>query len=489
MARNTRTAALAVVAMTAGCSHNLMVEPLNTAHPQPGAIYVLPYTQYTVTMTWRVADCTGPLPRVALKVDAVSGTADDGAQAYVIDPASLQTLTSIGTFDAKWQDGSNALASINVAAEDRSAAIIGNVVTTVAKLAPLAFGLPPVPGRPPPVNAPPPPPPPVCTPTVIAALAASKAAKAQVDGLTDQVTATTGEIARLGAKAVTMGAALDDATRKALSVQIDRLADLQLRQTAASDALTGALKVLTSVRIEVWPLDSSAVAGGPYGVDRAALARWFTGSSNYEPPQVALQLERIGSFGQDPAAPLAQSRTVEGRKGIRYRVPARGRLVACSTPAPGGAFPPPCTSASGDVVLTKVEGPVAQLGYVGVLEVRNRTFGSTSFAGTFTPLMGPKSVAYEQKSAPAEGATGALANAASTLAPVFDPTTRLNSDTAYLEAIKKRREASSALEPAADDPNGVAKSTLDADTSLLNAQIANAQARVTLAQLQAKLSP
>jgi hypothetical protein len=484
-----RTAALALAALTSGCSHNLVVEPLNTAKPQSGAIYVLPFTQYTVTMTWRVADCSGPQPKVALKVEAVSGTADDAAQAYVIDPASLQTLTSIGTFNAKWQDGSNALASINAAAVDRSGAIIGNVVTTIAKLAPLTFGMPPVPGRPPPVNAPPPPPPPVCTPAVIAALAASKAAKAQVDVLADQINAVTAEIARLGAKAITMGAALDDATKKALSAQIDRLAALQQKQATASDHLAGALKVITSVRIEVWPLDSAAVAGGPYGVDRAALARWFTGSANYEPPQVALQLERVGSFGQDPSAPLAGSATVTGKRGLRYRVPARGRLVACSTPAPGGPLGSPCSSAAGDIVLSKVEGPVAQLGYVGILEVRNRTFGSTSFSGEFTPLMAPKSVAYEQKAAPAEGATAAMANAASTLAPVFDPTTRVNADTAYLEAVKKRRDATSALQPAADDPNGVAKATLDADTSLLDAQIANARARVTLAELQAKLSP
>lgn len=450
-----------------GCSHNLGVTEMAKS-PHAGAVYVLPYTQYTSTMTWRLADCSASSPKVAMKVEITSGFADDGEQAYSIDPASLQTLTSIGTFSAKWQEGSNALASINVSAEDRTAAIIGNVVKGVAKLAPLVMGVPMVAnsGH-------------VCSLDAKKALDSAQALKPQLDDLNDRVEASTAEIARLLAKTATMGTAVDDATKAKLSAEIEKLATFRNSQATVADQLAAALKAITVVRKETWPLDSRSTSGGPFDDGGGSVAKWFT-----EPVttvgQVYLQLERVGSFGQDPAAvrQLSSGRTDKGL-GLRYRVSARGRIVACTIS--------PCTSQNPAKVLAVLEGPVAQLGYVQLLPVRNRTFGSTSFTAEFTPQGGLRSVGYEQKTAPAEGASGAFLEAAGEVAGVLDPTARLARETAYLEALKKRRDAAGDLEASPDDPVGTAKAALEADTSLLTAEASNVQARITLDELRRKL--
>jgi hypothetical protein len=109
---------------------------------------------------------------------------------------------------------------------------------------------------------------------------------------------------------------------------------------------------------------------------------------------------------------------------------ASGALVAC--------WDSPCGSA-GPSRIAAFPGPVVQLGYVNVLPFRSRAFGSNSMSAEFNADGSLKSVGYEQKAAPAEGATGALADAADQLSGALDPTARLTRGTAYLEALKTRR--------------------------------------------------
>lgn len=133
----------------------------------------------------------------------------------------------------------------------------------------------------------------------------------------------------------------------------------------------------------------------------------------------------------------------------------------------------------------RLKAPVAQLGYVHVLPVRNRTFGSTTFAAEFNSAGGLRSVGYEQKAPPAEGASATLAAAAGALAVELEPTARLERDTTYLAALQARREAAAALLPAASDPVGEARVALEAETSLINAQITNIQAQTALERARA----
>jgi hypothetical protein len=403
-----------------------------------------------------------------LKVEAVSDLAPDASQAYVIDPASLQTLTSIGRFDATWQDGSLMLSSVNVTAEDHSAAVVGNVITAVTKLLPIAMGVP-APGALHTESTS------ACTPNAETALTNVQTLKPELDDVTAQVEASTAQLARLTARAATMGTAVDEATKTALAAEIDNLATLRHRQDDLSQQLSSALERITSVTRVRWPEDSLALSGGPYSLGSDAVRHWFS-SAPTQIDSVYLRLERVGSFGRDTQSQLQlpQQRVTSGI-GIRYRIPGIGRLVACSAT--------PCASSDRDHVLTEVRGQVAQLGYVALLPVRNRTFGSTSFEAEFTAAGGLHKMGYEQRAAPAEVATGAIAAGAGQIAGVLDPTARLQRDTAYLQAEQARRVAEQALQPVS--ATAAERATLEADTTLLQARAANLQAQIALDQLRA----
>lgn len=365
---------LASALLATGCTHNLGVTPMPTDGGASGAVYVLPFTQYTTTLNWRLVDCTPDKIRVALTASAVAGAAPDADQAYVIDPDSLQTLMSIGAFKATWPDGSLMLSSINVSAEDRTGAVIGNVVSAVAKIIPVVRS--PAPGGPAPGGAPP-----ACTVGAVEALGSIGVLKPQLDSQTIRVERATAELARLTARSAALGNAVDDETRRLLIAQLDALAALQLDHQILARQLAAALERVTAVQTVRWPTDSRAVSSAAYPISPAAVRRWF-GDGRPSIDAFHLRLERVGSFGREPAR-ILPDQTLAGN-GVRYRTPAIGRLVICSEAA--------CSSVNRAAVVSELEGPVAQLGFVNSLPVSSRTFGSTVFGAEFTTAGGLRSV-------------------------------------------------------------------------------------------------
>lgn len=473
----TLLAAASIAALTTGCTNTLDVEPISAAGPRTGVGYVLPYTQYGMTLTWGLDSCpergTAGGPKIALKVEAVQGSADDGNLAFMVNPQDLQSLTAVTSFTAKWHDGSNMLSTINASAEDRSAAIVGSLVKTAVKLLPLVVGAPPLPAAPG-AEAPPPPPPPDCTDAARTALKAAKTAKGALETRTEAVNAATAELERLTAKAAVMGDAIDEGTKKALADAMDALSEARAAQSDAADALAAALKPITYVRKFDWPTRGDEFDGGPWALPAESLARWVTG--DYEASPVYLQIERVGTFGRAPGEPYTLPAATE--RGLRYRMPAAGRLVACKSR--------PCRSTDVGSVLASFDGPVVQLGYVNVLPFRGRAFGNNSFAAEFGTDGSLRTVGYEQKSAPAEVIAAAGADAAEQIGGALDPTARLQSESAYLKALKEKRDAYEALKAKVEDPVAAQTASLGADTALINAQLANLEAQIALEERRAK---
>lgn len=316
-----------------------------------------------------------------------------------------------------------------------------------------------------------------CTPEAENALETIGLLKPELERLTTEVETGTAELSRATSRLAALGSAADDAARRRVIDASDRLIALQGRHQTVSRQLSSALDRVTATRVVRWPDSGRTTENAmPYQIDPRAVTRWFT-----RPPgpinAVHLRLERVGAFGRAPSDLSTEvSRQVSGARGLRYRVPAMGRLVACSAT--------PCTSEQRAVVLTEVEGPVAQLGYVHRLPINSRTFGSTVFAAEFTPMGGLRTVGYEQKSAPGEAAAAAAAGAIDELAGVLDPTARLERETAYLEALQARRAAAEALQPVASDPAGDERAAIEAETALLEAQIARLEARAALRRLE-----
>jgi hypothetical protein len=462
-----------------------------------GIGYVLPFTQFAVTVTWKLDYCPAtplgagesPVARIALKVDADATSAEDGDLAFIISPQDLQTLTNVTSFTAKWQDGSNMLSTINATSEDRTAQILGNVVKTVVKILPLVAGLAPPGGVRGSAVAPV-----ACDPKAAAALAAAKAAKNMLDQANDDVTAKTKALADATAQLGTNPGEGAKARRDAAAVDLSKA---QIAQSDATDTLAEALKPISHTVKFRWPEVSSEFSHGPSILPPDVLGKW---APDAVAKPVYLQLERLGSFGWSPPyLDLRSDREKAGAqpdvspikaqtaganpalpddalKGLRYRMPAQGRLVAC--------WRSPCGSQDVAGVLATFDKPVLQLGYVNVLPFRSHLFGNNGFSVEFAADGRLKSVGYEQKAASAETASGTLADAAGQFSDALNPTARLKAETDYLTQLKARRAALEALkeESAAE----LSKSSLGDDTALLNAQIANLEAQIKLAELKAK---
>lgn len=490
-----------IVSLLSGCT-SLAVHRFNPAvDNQEGLPHVLPYTQYAVTLTWRVVDChvrtegRTDSAQIAVKAEATIGEDDDARHAYRVDPSSVQGLLTQSEFKATYQDDSSLLRSVNLSIEDRTGPFIGNIVRTAVALAPVLAGASPNPGLlpapgglPAPGAAPSTP----CTERTEAAVALVASLKGELDTVNRETAAANEAVTVIAASVAQLGESVDDATAARYGTAVQTLSDLRARQARLAAQLADALKAVTFQRVIRWPTDSACFATAtPYAVHPAALARWFRADVERPAvPAVHLAIERAGSFGRDPsgcpaadAAPQAQANS-PGRgtltRGLPFRIPARGRLVACTVS--------PCRSEDVPNVLLAVEGQVAQLGAVNVLRVRNRPFGTTTFAADFRPNGSLASAGYTQ-TAPLEGASDTGASAVTSLAPLFDPTQQLTRDTAHLNALKAQRDALAAVTPAAEDPSAAAQAAITAETSLLNARIAQLQAQITLETLQASRRP
>ena len=479
--------------------------PLTAAGPREGVGYVLPYTQWAMTVAWRLDYCPDPAhptandgrdAQLAVKVEAIAGSADDGDLSFILNPQDLQTLTSVTTFGAKWHDGRNMLSSINMTVEDRSAQIIGNLVKTAVKVIPLAAGLPAPPGGAASATL-------FCSAASAQALADAASAEAGLKVRTGALQAATKALSALQKKVAAMGDAVDDPTKAALSAALDASVKAQAAQTQAEEELAEALEAITFTRTQSWPQGGNEFSGGPISVDPKKVAEWIPALNGQpiERSSVYLQIERVGSFGRspehrdrrtpppggalrpDPANPVAATQGSDpyrvppaSSRGLRYRMPASGTLLACTDSPCGG---------DGPSVIATFPGPVVQLGYVNVLPFRSGAFGTNSMSAEFNADGSLKSVGYEQRAAPLEGATGALADAADQLSGVLDPSARLNRGNAYLEALKKRRDDLEAL--AAPKVDAVADETtaLGAETTLLNARLARLKVEIAYEELRA----
>jgi hypothetical protein len=498
--------------VVSGCATDLAVHRLNEPTEDPatrrGVGYVLPFTQYKATITWRVAECRAATDEargaiiIHTKVEIADGQADDMDHAYLVDPTQLETLFSISSFRVTMQDGRNQLATINAASEDRTAQVIGMTAAGIGKLA-LALA---APGGLAPE---------ACNQTTRENLEKSKTQRAELVVLNNNVKAAQDALKAAADKVATMGSAVSQGAKDDLDKAIGDLTTVLRVQAAKADELAETLKTISRTEVVYWPekgdMFSSVVA---HELNGATLDRWASvdeagRAELIRQTQVHFAIERIGSFGRDPSNLAPQQReTQEGKSseggtqpetaggedegqeaetvlnGLPYRMPAMGRVFACSAS--------PC-NANSPTIYASLQGPVAQLGYVNILPVRTRRFGSTTFAAELTPLGALRSAGYEQRAAPAEGVASAFSSIVNAATPLIDYEAGTEAraraaELAELAYLKARRDALIALE---DNPNGDAAltaQTLSADTALLNARIANLNSQILLAETQRRLT-
>lgn len=465
------TFALLASALTSGCARELVVRSEAAAQYTRGLPVPLAFTQYEVKATWRVASCTVPGAAVALTVDASPHIAIDDSHSFFIDPTSLAgplTRSQLQVF--YFENGT--LRSINAEAEDRTGAFVGNVARIVGQLAPLGSGAAGSRSLADPQDS-------IddfCRDETRDALARVSSLKSQLDDATALVDQATGRVLQLAAVAAQMGDAVDPVTSRdygAATRELNRVRDVQAGLIAQ---LSNALRPITHQQTIRWPEVPTEFDRPQALAPGNVLSRWFEAVPAEANREAYLRIE--GARPGAAATPAAAANVPERIEGIPYRVPRPGRLVMCSKPC----------GTDGAERRPLVEGMVAQLGPIAVLPVRNPAFGSTAVSAEFRPDGSLATAGHAQRAAPLEQASAALAGAAGDIVPLIDPVQRLARETAYLEALKERRDAWAALNPAPTSAAQTERAALEADTSILNAEISNMQARLTLQELQARMA-
>jgi hypothetical protein len=436
-------------------------------------------TQFEITATWQIEDC--PVagkndlkePLVALSLEAKPRAIDDGDFAFAINPEALQSLSNVTTFEAKFHENSNMLASINASVEDRTGQIIGGLVKTGGSLLRLtALGRPEGSSDEKPILH--------CSKEVEGSLKKARTKKAELALAASELRAATQSLASQTAEAASLGFSVSEKVKEELSSARARLSKAQAGVTIATRSFQAAIKPISYKTKRYWPKQSSEFAVGPIVPPETRLRSWLeSGTKGPNIIPLYLQIEAATTFGINPTE-KAQPIKVDERgliEGIPYRQPAAGRLVACTAN--------PCKSSDLENVVASFDVSIAQLGVVHTIPFTSRTFGNNNFAVEFAEDGRLKMVKHGQASAPGEVAVGALSSSAGAIADAFDPLERIKRQNEYLAQLRTRADALEALNNETDSSISDETGALNAQAALTQAKIAELQARITLAELTA----
>lgn len=439
-----------------------------------GAPYSLQFTQYAVKITRTVVDCGSDLKMVN-KAEITPALVDDGAHTYVIPLDSLTSDFKISDLKVEYVNGR--LSSVNAAAEDRTAQTIlaaaqgvGKVVTTLA-----SGGVVGAAGT---VES--------CSDEAIAKLVDVRDAKKAIEKHKAEIDRSKVIVQRLTAAWVAAGSNPKD--NGPLKKAVDALEAAALNLAAEEERLKQALGFLSYETTVTWPEHSNTFESGkPYEVPLDRFKTWYDMprkpneaeqdwkdrikakyQSFADPMQVWLAIARVGTYGLDPAN-AAQAANVDSgvaEDGIRFRLPANGRLLVCQKAA--------CKRDATDDVVKDHSGAVAQLGLIYYAPFKSPPFTNATFELQLDDQGRPKKMGTARKTAAAETIAGLgkdLAGEFSTVYGALHKTAaeKAAEELATLEMEKKLVDARAAL-----DPNSSAKqlAALEMQKKLMDAQAA-----------------
>ncbi len=357
--------ALATIAWLAGCSAELRLHRAGEKDASvpgyqaryAGIPYPLMYTAYDLEITHRVVKCEFGQYRITTSVELqATVTAPDQDNMFLIDPNSMYGPFKSGKVSVTYLPN-GAVASLNASADDKTATVVGSLVTGAIKSR-------------------------LVPPLAVAAAAVGLANACPAGGALVQealtsmpgVTYRLGELSKdLKAKGEAVkdtlelitaaGTNVPDSLKTTYVTQLEALSQAQEALAAAKKESKQLLDTVSLVDRVRWPAKSSELAYTHAVNQTRAERKW----PNVDATRldVGLALTGLRTIGATPARlPNVQ---IDTRLGLPYRLARPGTLRVCEGPC------------SEDVVeyLTQ-NGPVLQLGDVFYLPCRSPAFTSAS---------------------------------------------------------------------------------------------------------------
>jgi hypothetical protein len=468
--------ALAFSLLLAGCGSGIGVTKLDESNRAPKGIpWNLAMTQFELTITRQVAKC-GPaasafVGNVEVKITPKKMLDED--QRYVLYSNGWYSTSDIKSKLAP--DGTSI--GLNAQSENKSSAIVSNVVGFFAKVAAIAAAA--APGAPIPPN--------VCSQEIVAALAELNppeplpSLKAHLKDKTKQLTDATSKVTLLTAQAKLANSYEGDLA-KALGEQAKaqkELSDLQTRFDADIKAITDTQTVRWPIRANQFRTDE------PYTISVDTLNNWFSKQANPPNEEVIAAAKAkatrdlslyIALYQQDAQGAWVAPRISPGSDttvGVPIRVAKIGRLLACIK-QPNSAEPAcPLTldrQYQDDGFHKSSDQVVLQLGQIYSIPVTGGAFRSqVSNIEVDEETALPTSIEVAEKVAGAESMTGSAKDTASQIAALRGE---------LADALKAKADLAAAK---ANAQMANEKSIIDAQTALIKSQTALKEAETARA--------
>lgn len=464
---------IAIAVAAAGCTTHLDAVRMRTdaVPPVAGAPYFLNFTQFTVTVSRRLRceDVSKKEPfAVAIAIEVAHAEARDPKRAYVIDLASLQSALKASDVEVEYYDDGT-LKSLNAAAEDRSGEVLKSAVATLGKLAVagVAFG------------APKAGPPSACSKEVRDAQDAVARLTREIAEKTAQLDNRTVQLERVTTLSAAVGKDWPVADRRKFAAEIDAVYQDRVALRHLQDALKAEVQKVTVTSTTTWPPDGETFVSDAATIpdlDLATLTGWGANANDASSLQamsrVFLKIEPTGAFGRkDPCGEACKDDAI---KGLKYRMPVPGRLVACTTP----------DCAAGERIDSTLS-LISQLGPIFVLSLDSVPFSNRKITATFAQSGLPTKLGVQSITASGETAATSIGAAVDSALDartklVSTPLERLQAETALLKARKEFADAQAALAPPASDPQADATRAFGADAALARAELTSLQARTAI---------
>lgn len=487
-----RLGAIAVLLSLSGCSTQLNVIRINDAGtniPPAAAPYNLTFTKYKLNVTRRIHSCVKEsavknpdgtpkwLDDVVVKIDitASKSEARDPSHTYAIDMLSLHSFFKSSDVKVTYYD-SGALKTVNAEAEDKTGEFAASAATTVSKL---LVGLAKS-GRDKSVVA--------CLDKVADAVRLLPVKEKELVALTEQIASTTEQVKHYTALAVAAGRGMSQADREELSRRVAKLVKQQEAHEAVKKEVAQYLKLISVVDEKSWPDDGDTFESTQPALAQLSdevLKKWIGGPNPHFASNTALYLKL------QPEEPIAKSGPCTGNcaenfgPGLKYRMPALGSLMMChknKVGTPANAFE--CEQ------WEAVAAPelISQLGRIFILPLKSTLFSKKTISASFSEAGVPTLLGA--------GASAASDKAAATLGGIADAViagraSRTAAENTELEAkiknIQLQKDYLAAIGPKlppADTSKQDETALFSVDTALINAEVANIEARKTLAALK-----
>lgn len=497
--------------MLVACSTSLKVVPFKELRPETavGIPFPLMFTRYDLEIKRQVIACT---PQLTVKVTAElkgSKSAPDPNQMFTLQPNSLSAALKTSAVKTTYH-ATGSPATLNASAEDKTGVVVANAVGAAAKV--VAIGVSSGPfltdgGKKEEI---------VCSARVVAALSSGAALKPAVAAAGALVEKLTSDLADVMKRVAMTGNNPDQATKRELATTSKSLADATREAAAKTEELAKALKVLTFLKNETWPLDGDT-GSGTLPMPPEVFNQWVMGKEtdkkdskilylpaetvesvlnlpgiqlrNAETAQpvasvrfdelaklsVALTLKTSGGAGRQS---LAIPQKVEPELGVPYRAPAPGRLRVCAG----------VTCDDNDAALVQSDGQVQQLGYVYYLPCTSKPFSSITCTLEFAETGELKSAGTENKAAMAEGITAAAKDVLTQAAAAKEAKFAAGNKALEAKNAALKLQVDNAKLEASLSPNA-SQAEIDAlklETELANARKAVIDAREALEEAELK---